>query len=267
MRDGLVLGREGINRRRDHVSLRAVGPGGSEGAPREYERVDLLEVRAQERPGALGPLVGLVGSDVAAPDELRAGARHRGGETGRLRVVDQDDVVRTHEREQLVRIAAQSLLVVAPLRVAKGAAIPGRAVEPVVNALRDLEEAGVALDHEPADVEPRAASVGQQRLQHLGDAAARGGRVDVEDRSASHRRLGRLGNPLVASDPLGPDQRLQPGCIERLDFDFLEPEVLPDSHGLSSSGRPTRGIRASRRHRRPTRRSHPSRGRRLPAGD
>ena len=205
--------------------------------PREHERIDVLEVRAQERPRALGPFVRLVGSDVTAPDDLCAGARHRRGETGRLRVVDQDDVVGTHEREQFVGIAAQRLLVVAPLGVAEGAAVARRAVEPVVNALRDLEEAGVALDHEPADVEPRAASVSQQCLEHLGDAASRCGRVDVEDRPASHRRLGRLGNPLVAGDPLGPDQRLEPGRIKCLNVDFLEPEVLSGGHGLSSSGR------------------------------
>ena len=46
------------------------------------------------------------------------------------------------------------------------------------------KNAGVALDHEPAGVDPGAADVGEQRLEHLGDAAADGGRVDVEDRTA-----------------------------------------------------------------------------------
>ena len=60
-------------------SLDSVDPGGCEGPAREHERVDVLEVRAQERPGAFGPLVLLVDSDVAAPDDRRAGAADRGG--------------------------------------------------------------------------------------------------------------------------------------------------------------------------------------------
>ena len=65
-----------------------------------------------------------------------------------------------------------------------------------------------------------------RKAPHLGDASSRCRRVDVEDRPASHRRLGRLGNSLVAGDPLGPDQRLEPGRIERLHLYFPEPGVL-----------------------------------------
>jgi hypothetical protein len=43
---------------------------------------------------------------VTAPDDLCTGARHRGGESGGLRVVNQDDVLRTNEREQLFGVVA-----------------------------------------------------------------------------------------------------------------------------------------------------------------
>ena len=56
-----------------------------------------------------------------------------------------------------------------------------RAVERVVEALRDVEERRVAFDDEPPHVDAAAAREREQRLEHLGDAAADGGRADVPD--------------------------------------------------------------------------------------
>jgi hypothetical protein len=61
--------------------------------------------------------------------------------------VDQDDVVGTDEREQLFGIAAQHLLVVAALGIAESTTVSRGPVEAVMDALRDLEEVSVALDH------------------------------------------------------------------------------------------------------------------------
>jgi hypothetical protein len=67
------------------------------------------------------------------------------------------------------------------LILAEGPAVAGRAVEVVVKALGDLEEAGITVDHQPSRVDPDAAHVRQQDPQHLGDAAARCRRVDAQD--------------------------------------------------------------------------------------
>ena len=155
---------------------------------------------------------------------------HRGREAGGLRIVDQDDVVRPDEREQLVGVLAQRLLVVFSLGVSECAAVAGRAVKPVVDALGDLEEGGVTLDHEPADVEAGAATVGEKGLQHLGDPAAGRGRVDVQHRPPSQQQLGCLGNRFVACGPVRADQWLEPRGVERLHVDLLDPGVLLDAH-------------------------------------
>ncbi len=75
------------------------------------------------------------------------------------------------------------------LLVAERAAIALGAVQHVVEALGDLEEALVALDHGPARVDAGAARVGQQRGQHLGHPAAAGRRVDMPDHAAVEELL------------------------------------------------------------------------------
>ena len=104
-----------------------------------------------------------------------------------------------------------------------------------MNSLGDLEEVGIAPDHEPADVEAGSAAVGEQRLQHLGNAAAGRGGVDVQHRPASQERLGRLGDRLVTSGAVRTDQGLEPGRIERLNVDLLKPAAFLDGHVAGSS--------------------------------
>ena len=69
----------------------------------------------------------------------------------------------------------QRPLVEVALLGAERAAVAGVAVEVVVEALGQLEELGRLAQHDPARVDAGAADVGEQRAQHLGDAAARAG--------------------------------------------------------------------------------------------
>ena len=72
-----------------------------------------------------------------------------------------------------------------------------------MDALRDREERRVAVDHGPAGVDPRSTRVGQQRSEHLGDAAPARGRVHVPDPAPRE---------LLAARPLGAMQRLAAGA-------------------------------------------------------
>jgi len=95
-------------------------------------------------------------------------------------------------------------------------------VEMVVHALRDREEARIAVDDEPSRVDPDPARICEERPEHLGDPAARRGRVDVEDGPTGQR---------VACSPSGlveplrafrSDERRQSLGGQRLDLYFLE---------------------------------------------
>src|SRR5207247_11439157 len=110
------------------------------------------EVAPQEGPRALRPLVLLVSADVTAPHRACARPDQDRHEAGGLGIVDDNDVPLTNERQHLLCVSAQNLLVVGPLLVAQVATIPGRAVEAVVDPLRDVEERRIALDDEPPDV-------------------------------------------------------------------------------------------------------------------
>ena len=71
--------------------------------------------------------------------------------------------------EQLVGVPMQRLLVAGVLIGAERSTVATRPVEVVVDPLGDLEELGVAVDHDPPGVDPDAADVREQRLQQLGD--------------------------------------------------------------------------------------------------
>jgi hypothetical protein len=202
---GSFLAEKRIDRGRDHERDVRVGPRGRERCPRCDVGVDAVQIGAQELPGSRAPLVRLVDTDVAAPHDPRAGAPHRVREAGRLRVVDHHHVARTHERQQFVGVAAKRRLVMAPLGLAQLAAVAGRAVEAVVDPLRDREKRRVAFDHEPARVDAGPADIGEQRLQHLGDPAAGCGRVDVQHCAPTERAARRLGHRLESPHALNPD--------------------------------------------------------------
>jgi hypothetical protein len=66
-------------------------------------------------------------------------------------------------------------------------------VQQVVQALGHPEELRVAVEHEPAVLDPGALAVGDQGLQHLRHATALRGRVDVPDHPVAEGGSGALG--------------------------------------------------------------------------
>ena len=63
--------------------------------------------------------------------------------------------------------------------LAERAAVPELAVQTVVDALRDIEEPGIGLDHEPVGIDAVTRKVAEGRAEELGDTATLRGRVDV----------------------------------------------------------------------------------------
>ena len=186
---GITLRRSGRDPRRRELRLR------------EHELLDVFHVGPEEVPGPPRRLVRLVAADVAAPHDPRADGGQLAGETGGLRVVEQDHVVASHEREELGRVAAEHRLVVPVLRLAEWAAVAGRPVQPVVEPLGDREEVGVAFDHDPAGVDADTPGVREQRLEQLGHATAGRGRVDVEHLPPVERSSSVVGEVLECREP------------------------------------------------------------------
>jgi hypothetical protein len=135
---------------------------------------------------------------VAAPHHPGTSPPDHLDDPGGLGVVNQHDITGLYQCAQLLGIPAEHPLVVGPLSLAERAAVAKGAIEPVVDPLGDREELRVALDHQPTRVDPCAASIRQERLQHLGDSAAGRRRVDVQHRMAGERGLRRIGDLLVA---------------------------------------------------------------------
>ena len=136
--------------------------------------------------------------------------------------MQQDDVARPDQRQQLVGVGAQGLLVVAPFGAAERAAVAGRAVKVVVNALRDLEEVRIALDDDPLGIDARTARIRQKSAEHLRDAAAGRGRVDVQHDAPGQQLASGLSRHLEPLGALGSDQRQQPVGGERRHVDLFE---------------------------------------------
>ena len=125
---------------------------------------------------------------------MRACVREPGG----LGVVQDDDVVRDAGKDRSSsRVPTQDPLVAGMLVGAERTTVADRSVQVVVDPLGDVEELGVAFDHDPSGVDVDPAHVGEQRLQKLGDPAAGRRRVDVdhpspcEERSRRHRACAR----------------------------------------------------------------------------
>ncbi len=98
-----------------------------------------------------------------------------------LRIVQEHDVLRLDPLDQLARVRLGRRLVDRTRAIVQRPSIAGGAVERVVDPLGQLEELRRSADDQPARVDAGAAGVAEQRLEHLGDAAAHGGAVDVPD--------------------------------------------------------------------------------------
>ncbi len=143
--------------------------------------MSLEHVSTQEVPCVTGVIVRAVETYVTAPDHRRPRLAHRSRQTGGLRIVEDHDVPRMHELDQLGGVGGQGLVVDLVLGGAQRTTVACETVQAVVNALGDHEELGTAGDHRPSGVDAGAPGIAEQRPQHLDDAAALCGRVHVPD--------------------------------------------------------------------------------------
>ncbi len=218
----LVLGGEDVDRRGDDRDPARLEPGPDERRAGEHERVGGHHVGPQEVPRLADQVVRLVDADVRPPDDVGADCAQRRGEPGGLRIVEDHDVPWADQRRELRRGRVGDGLVLGPLGVCEGTAIPGAAVQSVVQALGDVEEQRPAVDDDPARVHAGPARIGQQRAQHLGHAAAVRGGVHAPD-DASLQQLARVRSEL---DEVGELPRVQhvgeAVDRQRRDLDLLE---------------------------------------------
>ena len=130
--------------------------------------------------------------------------------------------------DEFLDVASQGVLVDAVVQPRRAGRHRLCAIQMIVETLRDLEEPRVAFDHEPTRVDPTPRDVCEQRLEHLGNAAARRGRVHVQDRAPvevlPRGRRCRL-EPFGA---FGTNQHLEPIEAERSDIDTPQSHV--DQH-------------------------------------
>ena len=149
---------------------------------REHVGVRALDVGDQEAPSLAREIVGRVDAHVRSPDHRRTRVEQPRDHAGRLRIVQQHDVRGANALRQQLGVRGACALVGGALGLAQPAAVALVSVQPVVQALGDAEELTVARRSPPSARRPTAARVADQRAQHLGDAAAVGGRVDVPQR-------------------------------------------------------------------------------------
>jgi hypothetical protein len=160
-------------------------------------------------------------ADVATPDDMGAHLLQRRDHPGGLRVVDDDDVALLHALLQGGEVLGQGALVHGARGVVERAAVAGRAVQSVVDALGHREELGRPLDDDPAGVDADAAGIGEQRRQQLDHPAAASGRVDVPDGAALEELAHPHGGALELVEALGREHRAEPGRTHRRDLDLL----------------------------------------------
>jgi hypothetical protein len=168
----VVLGRERVDRRGDDGDPVLVETLPGIRLAREDQRVRAFDIGREEAPGLARQVIGKVEPDVRTPQHRHADLAQARQHPGRLGIVQQHDVVRRHASGELVRGRVGDALVDAPLGVAQRPAVAAVTVQPVVQALGEVEEVGLAVHHEPARIEPGPLDVAHQRAQHLGDAAA-----------------------------------------------------------------------------------------------
>ena len=221
-RHRVVLRREGVDRRRDHRQLGAIEPRPEVERIGEHIGVGGLDVGDQEPPGFAREIIRRVDADVRAPDHRHTRVEQPRDHAGCLRIVQQHDVGGTNELCQQLGVLDAAALVGGALGLAQRAAVALLSVQSVVQALRDAEELAVTLDHHPACLAPTASRVADQRAQHLGDAAAVGGRVDVPERPRLEQLAPAGERVFEGSKRVGGEHAAQALGVQRGDGDFSE---------------------------------------------
>ena len=178
----LVLGRERIDGRRKNQTATVVQQVGKVGESRKDERVGLGEVGLEKRPSELVFRRTDIVTDVTAPNDPHSVTDQVRDQTGGLWIMQDGNVPRPDQRDQLAGVVVDHLLVhLTCLRIQIGPVTP-LAVKRMVDTLGDAEEFRRATDHQPGRIHAQTPSVGQQAMEHLGHATPRGRAVDVPDR-------------------------------------------------------------------------------------
>ena len=200
----------------------------------EHERVGVLDEWSQECPALVGQGRGGVATDVAPPDDLRAGVAELLHHARGLRIVEKDDVARAHHRHQVVDVRPQRLGEEGVLGIAQGTAVTRLPVQHVVHPLGDDEEGRGTRQHPPLGVDADTARVRQQGLQHLGHTTAVSGGVDVPHDAALEElaRLRRRGVEQVAA--VVGEQRAEPLHVHRGDADLFHEFTVPSFGAVRS---------------------------------
>jgi hypothetical protein len=166
---------------------------------------------------------------MAAPDHGCALLLQGGHQPGGLGVVQDDDVARLDPRLQPSKGLLEGLAVAGSCRLVQLAPVTGLTVEQVMDALGDLEELLVALDHHPAGVDARASQVAEQEVEHLSDPTALLGGVDLPQPPAGEP-LGRLRQPgQQAAAALRGKHGLEPSRVKPGDANVLQRHRSPST--------------------------------------
>src|SRR5205823_10715472 len=126
----------------------------------------------EEAPRVVRPVIAGFGTDVAAPDDLNPALAQGGNEAHGLRVVHQDDVAALDQAHERFSVGFGDPPHDVSFGITESAVVTGFAVQPVVYALGDGEELGVAVDHDPPAVHARALRIPHETMEHLGHAPA-----------------------------------------------------------------------------------------------
>ncbi len=224
-RHRVVLWREGVYRGRDHRQLGWIEPLPKIEPIREDEGIGALNVGAEEPPGFAREVVGWVDAHVRAPDDRHPCLHQPRDHAGGLRIVQQHDVSGTNALCHQLSVVLTAALVGSALGLAQPTAVARVSVQSVVQALGYPEELGVARDRYPARITATAARVSDQRAQHLGDAAALGGRVDVPERPRLQQLAPAPERMFKARERVGCEHAAQAFGIKRSDGDVLKPHA------------------------------------------
>jgi hypothetical protein len=144
---------------------------------------------------------------MAAPEGDGASVRHVRYETGCLRIVQDDDVPGPNASDQVLSVLSHDSVINLACVFAERRSVSEGSMERVMEAFGHGEEVVHAVEDEPAGVDARTTHVREQYVEHLRNAAADSGGVDVPDDAA----LKSLAQPFGSSDAL----------VERLRVDEL----------------------------------------------